>query len=504
MELVCLWVEGYKNIQKQGFNFSPKFRCEYDGETLTIEENDDYIDDFFGENINVTAIVGKNGSGKSSVFEVLTQILSQDSRLKYFYVLYDGSQNVCYSNGVEVCTSIKIDEKNAKLKQYFEMYYLNISHLERDNIIKNDAIQYEDPLNYLGIYAKNDFEKNSDKSMYPSFSEFNLNKFNFLQVYTIGYLLTKEKYAKFFFELFRITKPSLLNIEYDESSLLQIKNSNTKIDLQDDRAIDESVPEKIDEILKFLKNNKQIQIGSSEYEKFFKLSSSVWNLEQEFKLTFLTESKQKIKFSSGEMTVLYYLNKIDDMLIEIKKDKQFTVLLWDEIELYLHPMWQKRILKIILDFVKTEKLDKLLHIIITTHSPFLLSDIPKQNIIFLDTDENGNCKVVNGLKEKKQTFGANIHTLLSDSFFMEDGLMGEFAKSKIDKVIKILNREKPSKEDLEYCEKIIPVIGEPIVKNQLQKMLDSKRLKKIDEIDKLQEEMALIKHRLDILRKQND
>ena len=33
MELVYLWVEGYKNIQRQGFNFSPRFRCEYNPDT---------------------------------------------------------------------------------------------------------------------------------------------------------------------------------------------------------------------------------------------------------------------------------------------------------------------------------------------------------------------------------------------------------------------------------------------------------------------------------------
>jgi len=75
MELVYLWVEDYKNIHKQGFNFSPRFRCEYDEETkeLTIDENDDYIENFFGDNINVTAIVGKNGSGKSNLLYSLIE-----------------------------------------------------------------------------------------------------------------------------------------------------------------------------------------------------------------------------------------------------------------------------------------------------------------------------------------------------------------------------------------------------------------------------------------------
>ena len=73
MELVYLWVEDYKNIKRQGFNFSPRFRCEYDEDKneLTIDENDDYIPDFFGKNINVTAIVGKNGSGKSSLLNLI-------------------------------------------------------------------------------------------------------------------------------------------------------------------------------------------------------------------------------------------------------------------------------------------------------------------------------------------------------------------------------------------------------------------------------------------------
>ena len=72
MELLFVWIKKYKNIEEQGFNFSPKWRFHYNPDTgkLDVEDRrDKVIDNFFGEHIsNVTAIVGENGSGKSSFF----------------------------------------------------------------------------------------------------------------------------------------------------------------------------------------------------------------------------------------------------------------------------------------------------------------------------------------------------------------------------------------------------------------------------------------------------
>jgi polyhydroxyalkanoate synthesis regulator phasin len=164
----------------------------------------------------------------------------------------------------------------------------------------------------------------------------------------------------------------------------------------------------------------------------------------------------------------------------------------------MHPEWQKKIIYYLMNVFK----NKNIHFVFAEHSPFLLSDIPKQNIIFLDTDEEGNCKVVDGLNEKKETFGANIHTLLSDSFFMEDGLMGEFAKSKIDEAFDILNKPTISQDEQKYCEQIISIVGEPIIKKQMQKMLDSKRLAKVDKIDELEAKISRLQQQLDELNSQ--
>jgi hypothetical protein len=204
-------------------------------------------------------------------------------------------------------------------------------------------------------------------------------------------------------------------------------------------------------------------------------------------------SGEKIKFEFL-IELLYQLNNLNT------KEYNSVNIFLDEIELGLHPEWQRKYLKDIIfileQFKKYTNFNKKINLFFLTHSPFLLSDIPKENIIFLKDGKNVSDEV------NINTFGSNIHTLLSHAFFMEDGLIGDFAKEKIDDVIKYLNGNEKSKIDSdEEAQQIINIIGEPIIKKQLQKMLDSKRLSKINEIDEIKKEMELLKHRLEILRK---
>lgn len=543
MELVYLWVDGYKNIKKQGFNFSPRFECSYDEKTkeLTVDEKKDYVS-LFPKNINVTAIVGENGSGKSSLIELLSRILTLRDSITFFYILNNGKENVLYSNlstynfirntdNFTIKSSLKTED--IALINYIDMYYLNISHLERDEIIKNDVVSMDDPINYLGIYAKNDFEKVkvTEETIYPTFSEFKLSQFNFLQVYAISNLLTDKKYTKLLFETFKIKKPYSIQIEYSKEKLETIKILNTPIE-HDNGNIDSSVPPKIDALLKFLEGiNNNLIIESSELSEFFKLSRSIFNLEKEFKLNFQTKDGEAIKLSAGEKTILFYLERIDFMLSKIKvknkkDDKKHIadILLFDEIELYLHPMWQKRILNIILEFINIEKTENLLHIIIASHSPFLLSDLPKENVIFLKKDENGNCKNVTQ-ETNIETFGANIHTLLSHGFFMKDGLMGEFAKEKINDIINFHKEVEDNKNNeievkklkVKYLEKdenqqtlkdklwhIKSIIGESylkqVIKNhiiEIEKILLGKDEANKEEIKRLQDKIKLLEGKND-------
>lgn len=146
MELVYLWVEDYKNIQKQGFNFSPRFRCKYDeaSKELTIDENKDCLENFFGENINVTAIVGENGSGKSSLLEKLYL----NKTLKYndmVIILMNNEIIICCQNNLQIINNTKYIYRLMQNTEILDLSYMNISHFHTEDI---DIFEN----NYISVY----------------------------------------------------------------------------------------------------------------------------------------------------------------------------------------------------------------------------------------------------------------------------------------------------------------------------------------------------------------
>lgn len=110
--------------------------------------------------------------------------------------------------------------------------------------------------------------------------------------------------------------------------------------------------------------------------------------------------------------------------------------IFDEIELYFHPEMQRLFVQNLLDGLNQINFRQIegIHIILATHSPFILSDIPVQNVMFIN--KNGTINKKNDLC----TFAANIHSMLKHSFFLKEGTMGEFARNTITNVQSIMNR----------------------------------------------------------------
>lgn len=165
------------------------------------------------------------------------------------------------------------------------------------------------------------------------------------------------------------------------------------------------------------------------------------------------EEKNLIKFntlSSGEKQItyilcslFYYLHCLDSssrFFIDWNKQNEHIQykhvnVIFDEIELYFHPEMQREFISRLLHGIQQLPFETIrsVQFMIVTHSPFVLSDIPVQNILFLK--KNGE----KASKDGMASFGANIHTLLVNSFFLKGGAMGEFAKENILKMIDQVN-----------------------------------------------------------------
>lgn len=184
------------------------------------------------------------------------------------------------------------------------------------------------------------------------------------------------------------------------------------------------------------------------------------------------------QLSSGEQNLLNFFSRFyfaKSELLEIERDSLTTegeriVIFIDEGEVAFHPEWQRRFFNIAIEYLSNLFEDREVQLIITSHSPFVLSDIPKENVIFLNKNEKGDATKEN--LNHDQTFGANIYSLLSDSFFMENGTIGEFAKKKIKWAVEVLKgeRHQMNPEILNEVDYIIANLGEPIIKQQLEIM----------------------------------
>lgn len=130
----------------------------------------------------------------------------------------------------------------------------------------------------------------------------------------------------------------------------------------------------------------------------------------------------------------------------------------DEIELYFHPELQRNYLSYLHHTISKSNSNNILgiNILFVTHSPFILSDIPNTKILFLDKDiKDINSKTISSTKEIK-TFGANIHELLINGFFMNNSI-GEFALKEIKTIVEFHNEVMSLKDEklLEEKEKNI-------------------------------------------------
>jgi len=533
MELVYLWVEDYKNIHKQGFNFSPRFECNYDEVTnkLTIDENKEY-ESIFPKNINVTAIVGENGSGKSSLLELISNIiLNIEIKKKVLISVSHNDRIICFTQmrNLQVLYPLYTVQELNDISNYdlFSVFYSsNFTNGNLNSILELFTTPFfrthsTSSTNYDGHGYKNDnlkvqsllnlvFNSSRVLDFHPTHSAGHKHSFTIKQQqenYEISKIIFILQFLKHF------SKEYLpLNLTKSDKVTISIQHNSYTVN-EYERSF-------INKITKLISLKTEFYGSTEEKEKYYKkINIEKYNQSKKMFLTFLSKYTNDLKdydkftlgideslefidlyidlyrynrnlenslfdfkfkyFSSGEENLVLMFALLERGISSYTDKKLITdecnvILMLDEIENNFHVVWQKKLFSHLVDFLNlisfhwTKEQSKKLtfSILLTSHSPFLLSDLPKENVIFLEKGKHVYPDI--------ETFGANIHTLLSHGFFMkDDGLMGEFAKGKINETIKFLNKEKSEIKTEKEAKNIIDKIGEPFLKEKLRELYDT-------------------------------
>ena len=185
--------------------------------------------------------------------------------------------------------------------------------------------------------------------------------------------------------------------------------------------------------------------------------------DQEKCIPFCSLSSGEKQLLNSFGALLYHLRNIDS-----GNNYENVNVFLEEIELYFHPESQQKMVRMLVEKLHSISFARIkrVNIVFVTHSPFILSDIPLCNVLFLKDGRPS-------MAMQEDTFGANIHGLLRNGFFLPSLPIGEFAFEKINTLFEIMNRFKIDRNDKEMAAEIysyIMRVGEPYLREQLMSL----------------------------------
>lgn len=390
---------------------------------------------FIQKKINIETVEGSNEKKiqfENTPYEFRRIINSIYKRLNY--EIFTESYNL-RNNNVDKIAIKKYVSKRALI---LSMLSVIIDMLEEDNTFD------------YGIIENGDFFNLENSNIVTNFLFFIKN----------AYVDNGKKHKIFQDSLFEDFLDELFNI---------IDSTVDENDITDNTTI----RVKVENIKNVIENHRKIAKNFMSYPNMNHYHKNINQYE------FITIDPLGRSLSSGEFAILNFFSKLYFFLknkpTTLLNKKNFILLL-DETDSGLHPMWKKRFIDTILRsvpyFFEGLNSKPKLQIILTTHDPLTLSDIPKHNVIFLEKTKEGKCQISSKVQK---TFGANITDLLADSFFLEKGLIGDFARKKINDVIDWINENRNkteiNEEELERYQKVIELIDERVIKLKLSEMI---------------------------------
>ena len=562
--LQYLWIEKYKCIEKQGFNFtrSAEIKFDYDTGKLSIEKNKNYCENFFGDNIELSCIVGQNGVGKTTLLRAIKEIFSLDYGTPEYNcvaIFYDGSKyegwyklNDCKIDcdetqlelhplkGKKLLNGQLVTEyKKADYLYYSEQFVQNLYSMPYgEDELSTSHLLFDEGYGETGDHISRFFLKEFEKQMnliidygeklekfkikYPPFVKATLIRDrrifeDFIKQYdSLGFTATlndiyknlfpeihltayknidrfKDKLAEAIFlnivYVFRHTANGLTDNQFKSLLSIMQKYNNLKIGWEFLRAFlkDKCFESKQIEILylkeyiSFMDYIDKIQVSPNKnalsgfvFDNSFIIPTIkdynndqvdfINDIKEFFEKYFLTaEFNSYINFSwglsSGETSLLNIFSRLYSSKCRKESKNEAAVFLLDEIDVTLHPEWQRTIINELLKFIKYAFKDKYVQVIMTTHSPIMLSDIPKQNVLFLKKSDDG-VEECDGC----DTFASNIFQLFREGFFIGDTGIGVYAEQKLKEIVDHIHNSDIDDNELR---KLIDSVGDTFLRNKL-------------------------------------
>lgn len=419
-----------------------------------------------------------------------------NDRLFSNMIINDKLKQVTINNKVAYLTITPKEKKSSKI-------------LYADLIFNNQNEKYSEFISSLILFF------NSNKGLEQKYEYNDLTKTSLIEQYCLNYILKKLRkitqnysiYSKYNFHIMGMDDTdSTQNIK---DLLLELLKDSSHISYKIRQTINFIFLNRIDEekdlIYTFYENdnlskdtkNPLEKLDFDNYAKFIRERSDRFGLNiitilppPIFEIDFEFDNGSTFsQLSSGEKQQIFSLNSILYHLINLNSTKgndfplkyPYINLILDEIELYAHPEMQREYINGLLESINKLDITEILgiNILFITHSPFILSDIPKQNVLFLKVNQKK--KAISNPYAGENTFGANIHEMLTDGFFISS-TKGEFIKLMINdflknykkwisidkKTLEYTNYKKEYYSKKTYYNDFISLIGEDYIRIMLQ------------------------------------
>ncbi len=427
MQLISLYIKKYNHL-----------------EDFTIE---------FKQQLSV--IIGVNGSGKSSILEVLAQIFSAvylNEKASFGFKLnYELGSVLVELSAEKGGKIIKMNGEDAINRQLLPnnvvVYYSGLSDKMEKLCKPHEDRQRDD-------FKKGDLSKRPFFYYRPeNFKMFLFTLFAFEFGSTKDFILEKIKLSglnSFNIEINKPPKWKKIKGKADDLWGLEGKTRN----------FCDKLAEFSDKTILDTRSDNFIKYSFNSIEKLYEIKNAYYKENQIFehldmllyedmlgKITLLLEKQGQIfesdALSEGEKQIIA-IRGINDLLIN-----ENTLLLFDEPDTYLHPSWQGQFMEEIIKYSENAQF------VITTHSPNIISSLQKVQLNLLHTvDEKPVVKHVS-----LNPYGKPVDQILID-FFGLKGLRNEPVMKAFEELwLLIKNNNYKSNEFKAMFEKLEKEIG---------------------------------------------